>query len=112
MGRLLRVGGRVVVLVVGSGGEVGGAEGGGPHALEVVLGLAQVEVEGLVKQAEPGQGFLQAVDGAGGGLEVAVQVVGGRVVGSTLGQLPPLFAFAASKGDPRRRGRTCRKNGS
>ena len=75
-------------------GEVGGAEGGGPDAVEVVLGFAQVQREGVVEQAEPGQGLLQAVDGAGGGLEVAVQVVGGGVVGGAFGELAPLLAFA------------------
>src|SRR5262245_42975433 len=76
------------------GGEVGGPEGGGPDAVEVVLGFAQVQGEGVVQEAEPGQGFLQAVDGAGGGLEIVVQVGGGGVVGGAFGQQPPLFAFA------------------
>jgi hypothetical protein len=82
-----------VLLVVG-GGEVGGAEGGAPDAVEVVLGLAQVQGEGLVEQAEAGEGLLQAVDGAGGRLEVGVQVVGGRVVGCAFGEQPPLLALA------------------
>ena len=82
------------VLAVRGVGEVGGAEGGGPDAVEVVLGFAQVHREGLVEQAEPGQGLLQAVDGAGGGVEVAVQVVGGGTVRGSLGQLSPLLAFA------------------
>ena len=36
---------------------MGGAEPGVPDPLEVVLGAAQVQGEGLVQQAEPGQGF-------------------------------------------------------
>ncbi|MFD4947972.1 hypothetical protein ACFWNT_37030 [Streptomyces sp. NPDC058409] len=75
-------------------GEVGGAEGGGPDAVEVVLGFAQVQGEGVVKEAEVGQGLLQAVDGAGGGFEVVVEVVGGGVVGGAFGQQPPLLALA------------------
>jgi hypothetical protein len=62
--------------------------------VEVVLGFARVQGEGVVEEAEAGQGPLQAVDGASGGLEVAVQVVGGRVVGGALGQQPPLLALA------------------
>ena len=81
--------------LVGCVGEVGGAEGGAPDAVEVVLGFAQVQGEGVVEQAEPGQGLLQAVDGAGGGFEVAVQVVGGGVVGGAFGQQSPLLAFAS-----------------
>ncbi|MER5756819.1 hypothetical protein [Streptomyces sp. NPDC002088] len=54
--------------------------------MEVVLRLAQVQGEGVVEEAEAGQGLLQAVDGAGGGLEVAVEVVGGGVVGGAFGQ--------------------------
>ena len=63
--------------------------------MEVVLGFAQVQGEGVVEEAEAGQGLLQAVDGAGGGLEVAVEVVGGGVVGGAFGQQPPLLALAA-----------------
>ena len=62
-------------------GEVGGAERGAPDAVEVVLGFAQVQGEGVVEEAEAGQGFLKAVDGAGGRFEVVVQVGGGGVVG-------------------------------
>ena len=51
------------------GGEVGGAKRGAPHPVEVVLGPAQVQGERVLQQAEAGQRFLQAVDGAGGGLE-------------------------------------------
>jgi hypothetical protein len=83
------------VLVVAVPGEVGGTEGGGPDAVEVVLGLAQVQGECLVEEAEAGQGLLQAVDGAGGRLEVAVEVAGGGVVGRPLGEQPPLLALAA-----------------
>ncbi|GGQ23836.1 hypothetical protein GCM10010279_34540 [Streptomyces mutabilis] len=43
--------------------------------MEVVLGFAQVQGEGVVQEAEAGQGLLQSVDGAGGNLEVAVEVV-------------------------------------
>ena len=57
--------------------------------MEVVLGFAQVQRQSVVEEAEAGQGLLQAVDGAGGGLEVAVQVVGGGVVGGALGQESP-----------------------
>src|SRR5271156_1580073 len=42
-----------------------------------------------------GQCSFEAVDGAGGGLEIAVQVVGGGVVGCALGQLSPLCAFTS-----------------
>jgi transposase InsO family protein len=45
------------VLVVAMPGEVGGAEGGGPDTVEVVLGLAQVQGEGLVEEAEAGPGW-------------------------------------------------------
>ena len=90
-----------VWLVVGDGslvcrgaGEFGGAEGGVPDAVEVVLGRAQVQGERVVEQPEPGQGLLQAVDGAGGGLEVRVQVVGGGVVGGAFGERAPLLALA------------------
>ncbi|MFE9783264.1 hypothetical protein ACFYPA_34595 [Streptomyces sp. NPDC005775] len=62
--------------------------------MEVVLGFAQVQGEGVIEEAEAGQGLLQAVDGAGGGLEVAVEVVGGRVIGGTLGQQLPLLTLA------------------
>ncbi|MCX4799513.1 MULTISPECIES: hypothetical protein [unclassified Streptomyces] len=94
---LLFVGGVVglVLFVAGGLGEVGGAEGGGPDAVEVVLGFAQVQGEGVVEQAQAGQGAFQAVDGAGGGFEVAVEVVGGGVVGGALGQESPLLALAA-----------------
>jgi hypothetical protein len=85
----------VVLVVFAAGlGEVGGQERGVPDAVEVVLGLAQVQGERVVEEAEPGQGLLQAVDGAGGGLEVAVQVGGGGVVGGSFGQQPPLLALA------------------
>ena len=86
----------VVVLcsTVVCGSEVGGPEGGAPDAVEIILGLAQVQGEGVVQEAESGQGLLQAVDGAGGGLEVVVQVAGGGVVGGAFGQQPPLFALA------------------
>lgn len=83
------------MLVAARVGEVGGPEGAGPHAVEVVLGFAQVQGEGVVEEAKARQGLLQAVDGAGGGFEVAGQVVGGGVVGGALGQQPPLLAFAA-----------------
>ncbi|GAA1040127.1 hypothetical protein [Streptomyces murinus] len=63
--------------------------------MEAVLGFAQVQGEGAGEEAEAGQGLLQAVDGTGGGLEVAVKVIGGDVVGGTFGQLPPLLALAA-----------------
>ncbi|MGW4886440.1 hypothetical protein [Streptomyces murinus] len=76
-------------------GEVGGAEGGGPHSMEAVLGFAQVQGEDAGEEAEAGQGLLQAVDGTGAGLEVAVKVIGGGVVGGTFGQLPPLLALTA-----------------
>src|ERR1035441_5092459 len=66
-------------------GEVAGAEGGAPDAVEVVLRPAQVQGQGLAEQAEAGQGLLQAVDRAGGWLEDLVQVVGGGVVRGTLG---------------------------
>ncbi|WP_246144526.1 hypothetical protein, partial [Actinacidiphila oryziradicis] len=62
--------------------------------MEVVLGFAQVQGEGVLEEAEAGQSLLQAVDGAGGGLEVAVEVVGGGVVRGALRQQPPLFALA------------------
>ncbi|WP_280892148.1 hypothetical protein [Streptomyces sp. LBL] len=62
--------------------------------MEVVLGFAQVQGEGVVEEAEAGQGLLQAVDGAGCGIEVAVEVVGGGVVGGALGQQPPLFTLS------------------
>lgn len=35
-------------------GEIGGAEGGGPHAMEVVLRFTQVQGERVVKEAEAG----------------------------------------------------------
>jgi hypothetical protein len=76
------------------GGEVGSPEGGRPDAVEIVLGFAQVQGEGVIQQAESCQGLLQAVDGAGGGLEVVVQVGGGGVVGGAFGQQPPLLALA------------------
>jgi hypothetical protein len=63
--------------------------------VEVVLEFAQVQRERLVEQAEPGEGLLQAIDRFRGGLEVGVQVVGGRVVGGSFRELPPLFAFAS-----------------
>jgi hypothetical protein len=62
--------------------------------VEIVLGFAQVQGQGVVQEAESCQGFLQAVDGAGSGLEVVVQVGGGGVVGCAFGQQPPLFALA------------------
>jgi hypothetical protein len=62
--------------------------------VEVVLGLAEVQGEGVVEEAGPGQGLLQAVDGAGGRLEIGVQVGGGGVVGGAFGEQPPLFALA------------------
>ncbi|MFJ1551598.1 hypothetical protein [Streptomyces sp. NPDC088246] len=62
--------------------------------MEVVLGFAQVQGEGVVEEAEAGQGLFQAVDGAGSGLEVAMEVVGGGVVGGAFGQQPPLLALA------------------
>ena len=74
-------------------GEVGGAEGGGPDAVEVVLGFAQVQRESLVEQAEPCQGVLESVDGAGSRREVLVRVISGRIVGGALGELSPLLAF-------------------
>jgi hypothetical protein len=76
-------------------GEVGGAEGGGPYAVEVVLRFAQVQGEGLVEQPKAGESPFQAVDGAGGGFEVAVEVVGGGVVRGAFGQQPPLLALAS-----------------
>ncbi len=75
-------------------GEVCGQERGVPDALEVVLGFAQIQGEGVVEEPESGQCLLQAVDRAGGGFEVVVQVGGGGVLGGSLGQQPPLFAFA------------------
>ena len=64
----------------------------------MVLGLAQVRGEGVVQEAEPGQGLVQAVDGAGGGLEVVVQAGGRGVVGGAFGQQPPLPALAPPAG--------------
>lgn len=69
--------------------------------MEVVLGFAQVQGEGVVEEAEAGQGLFQAVDGAGGGLEVAVEVVGGGVVGGAFGQQSPLLALAPPCPAPR-----------
>ncbi|MDQ2815572.1 MAG: hypothetical protein M3Z75_27925 [Actinomycetota bacterium] len=57
----------VVAVACGLHGEVGGPERGVPQALEVVLGAAQVQGESVVEEAEPGECFLQPVDGAGGG---------------------------------------------
>lgn len=62
--------------------------------MEVVLRAAQVQGEGLVEEPELGQGLLQSVDRAGGGLEHLVQVAGGSVVRSPLGGGPPLFLLA------------------
>jgi hypothetical protein len=59
-----------------------------------VLRAAQVQGQGLVEQAEAGQGLLQPVDRAGGWLEYLVQVVGGGVVGGALGDGPPLLLLA------------------
>lgn len=38
-------------------GEVGGAEGGGPHSMEAVLGFAQVQGEDAGEEAEPARAF-------------------------------------------------------
>lgn len=57
--------------------------------MEVVLGFAQVQGKGVVEEAEAGEGLLQAVDGSGGGLEVAVEIVGGGVVRGAFGQQSP-----------------------
>lgn len=62
--------------------------------MEVVLGFAQVQGESVVEEAKAGQGLFQAVDGAGAGLEVAMEVVGGGVVRGTLGQQQPLLTLA------------------
>jgi hypothetical protein len=83
-----------VLFVVACGGQVGSAEGGAPDAVEVVLGLAHVQGERVIEEPEPGEGLLQAVDRAGGRLEVRVQVVRGRVVGGSFGEQPPLLALA------------------
>ncbi|MEV7288735.1 hypothetical protein AB0O01_30040 [Streptomyces sp. NPDC093252] len=64
--------------------------------MEVVLELAEVQGEGVVEEPEAGQRLLQAVDGAGGGFEVAVEVLGSGVVEGSFGQQSPLFAFAPS----------------
>lgn len=62
--------------------------------MEVVLRFAQVQGEGVVEKTEARQGLLQAADGPGCGLEVAVEVVGSGVVGGTFGQQSPLLALA------------------
>jgi hypothetical protein len=62
--------------------------------VEVVLGLAHVQRERVVEEPEAGEGLFQAVDRAGGRLEVRVQVVGRRVVGRAFGEQPPLLALA------------------
>jgi hypothetical protein len=49
--------------------EFGGAEPGVPDPLEVVRGAAKVQGEGVIEQAEPGQGGFQTVDRGGGGRE-------------------------------------------
>jgi hypothetical protein len=59
----------------------------------VVLGAAQVQGDGLVEQAEPGERFLKPVNALGGGREDLVQVVGGSV-GGAFGDGGPLLAFA------------------
>jgi hypothetical protein len=82
------------LFAVSGPGQVGGTEPGVPKALEVVLGPAQIQGEGVVEQAEAGECLLQPVDGAGGGLEDLVQVAGGGVVGGALGDGVPLLAFA------------------
>ena len=56
-------------------------------------GVCAVQREGLAEQAESGQRLLQAVDGAGDGLEISVQVIGRGIVWAAFGQLSPLLAF-------------------
>jgi hypothetical protein len=63
------------LVAVAGGGEVGGAEGQVPQPVVVVLGAAQVQGEGLVEQAEAGEGFFQPVDGLGSGREDLVQSI-------------------------------------
>jgi hypothetical protein len=43
------------LLAIAGCGEVGGAERQAPQPVVVVLGAAQVQGEGLVEQAEPGE---------------------------------------------------------
>ena len=94
-GFLFVIGDLAVLVVGGAGGlgKIGGAKRGRPHAAEVVLGFAQVQGQRLIQEPEAGECSFQAVDGPGGGFEIAVQVLGGGVVGRALGQLSPLFAF-------------------
>jgi hypothetical protein len=63
-------------------GEVVGAERQGLQPAEVILQVAQVQGERILQQAEAGQGFLEAADCGGDGLEDLVEVVGGGAVGS------------------------------
>jgi hypothetical protein len=63
--------------------------------LEVVLRPSQVQGEGVIEQPEPGEGFLQAVDGPSSGVEDLVQIVGGGVVGSAFSDRSPLLPFPA-----------------
>lgn len=63
---------RVIVVVEDVGvpmilvaGQFVGSEDGRPDAFEVVLWSAEVDGEGLVQEADGGQGLLQAVDRAG-----------------------------------------------
>lgn len=66
--------------------------------MEVVLGSSQVQGEGVVQEAEAAEGFLQAVDGAGGGGEDLVEVVGGGVVGGAFGDGMPFSELSEPAG--------------
>jgi hypothetical protein len=57
--------------------------------LEVVLGASQVQGEGVFEEAQARKCAFQSVDGAGGGGEDVVEVVGGDVVGGPFGDGVP-----------------------
>ena len=57
-----------------------------PEAVEVALRASQVQGERVVEHADAGEGAFQAVDGAGGGLELLMQPVGHVVGGCAFGR--------------------------
>jgi hypothetical protein len=84
--------GFAVGFVAAGVGEVGGAEGGGPDTVEVVLGFAQSSARASPSRPSPASACSRP-SMARDGLEISVQVIGRGIVWAAFGQLSPLLAF-------------------